>query len=337
MIKNLLRPKWQHPDAAVRHRAITEGRLDADVLFELAKIDPEPGIRSLAVSHMQDLQQLIAVAEYSPEANDSVPARLHELLLAADRQVIPDTQILKRCFDLCSSEQQRQSLLLHAPYVALRQMAAECVQQDEVLAQCVMNDIASEVRRAAVLRITNEDTLQQVARQLRGSDKTTARLADEVRAKFQQQREQAEQRRTLLTELQAYTEGTKPLNEAVVNERFRQWASLADDADADEKSRFEIAFCMPGYNRCWPSFDANRNRSDRAGRCVRTCCRLCWSWPNTVESMTQRNLSGTYWTSKHAGANYRRYGTRARNSASSRIFRNPCDPWRYYQLRARAG
>ena len=202
MIKNLLRPKWQHPDVAVRHQAIADGRLDAGVLFELAKSDPDPGIRALAVSHMQDLQQLIAVAENRPDtADDGVSARLHDLLLAADQQVIPDTQILKRCFDLCSSERQRQSLLLHAPYVALRQMAAECVQQDEVLALCVMNDIASEVRRAAVLRITNEDTLQQIARQLRGSDKTTARLADEVRGKFQQQRERVEQRRQLLTEL----------------------------------------------------------------------------------------------------------------------------------------
>ena len=239
MMKNLLRPKWQHPDAATRLRAIEEGRLDDDVLFELAKTDPEPLVCALAVSRMQDIQQLIEVAAYRQGAADvDVPARLHELLLVAEPQSVPDTDTLLRSFELCSTEQQRLSLLLHAPFAALRQMAAESVQQVEALEQCVLNDLSSDVRRAAVLRITNEDTLQRIARQLRGSDKTTARLADEVRAKFQQQRERAEQRRLLLAELQAFTEGAKPLNEAVINERFKQWTGIADDADADELDRY---------------------------------------------------------------------------------------------------
>jgi DNA repair protein SbcC/Rad50 len=240
MIKNFLRPKWQHTDAAVRSRAIEEGRLDADILFELAKSDPEPTIRALAISRMQDLRLLIALSECgSDTAVTDVPARLIELLLAADPRAIPDLQILQRCYELCSGEQQRQLLLLQAPYAALRQMAAEDVQQDDVLEQCVLNDIASEVRRAAVSRITNEDTLQRISRQLRGSDKSTARLADEVRANFQQQRERANQRQSLLAELQAFTDGTTPLNEALIGERFRQWAGIAEDADADEWSRYE--------------------------------------------------------------------------------------------------
>jgi hypothetical protein len=240
MLKNLLHPNWQHSDATIRRRAIEEGRLDADILFELAKTDPEAGIRALAVSHMQDLQQLIALAECTQDAVDAgVPARLHDLILAADPQIVPDMQTLQRCYELCSAEQQRLSLLLHAPYAALRQMAAEGVHQDEALEQCVMNDKAGEVRRAAVLRIVNEDILRHIAKQLRASDKTTARLADEVRAQLRQQRDRLAQRRQMLTELQAYSEGTKPLNEAVIDKYTREWKNIAADVDGEDKDRFD--------------------------------------------------------------------------------------------------
>jgi len=245
MLKNLLHPKWQHPDAAIRRRAIEEGRLDADVLFELAKTDPDPGVRALAVSRMQDLSQLIAIAECRPDGADAgVPARLHDLILAADPQTVPDMQILQLCNELCSDEQQRQSLLLHAPYAALRQMAAEGVHQDEALEQCVMNDSAREVRRAAVMRIENEDMLRHIAKQLRGHDKTTARLADEKRAQLQQQRDRVEQRRLLLSELQAFAEGAKPLDEVVIGKHTRQWENIADDADGEDQDRFDALLAV---------------------------------------------------------------------------------------------
>ena len=160
MLKNLLHPKWQHTDAAMRRRAIEEDRLDADILFELAKTDPDTGVRTLAVSRIQDIQQLLAVAELSPNGADAgVPARLHDLILAADPQIVPDMPTLQRCNELCSAEQQRQSLLLHAPYAALRQMAAEGVHQDEVLEQCVMNDKAGEVR-LSLIHISEPTRLQ---------------------------------------------------------------------------------------------------------------------------------------------------------------------------------
>ncbi len=267
MLKNLLHPKWQHTDAAMRRRAIEEDRLDADILFELAKTDPDTGVRALAVSQMQDIQQLIAVAECSPDGADTgVPARLHDLILAADPQIEPDIQTLQRCNELCSAEQHRQSLLLHAPYAALRQMAAEGVHQDETLEQCVLNDSAREVRRAAVLRIENEETLRHIAKQLRGHDKTTARLADEKRAQLQQQRDRVEQRRELLSELQAFAEVAKPLDEAVIGKHTRQWENIADDADGEDQERFDALLAV-----LQPKLEQHRRQlqKEREGRSLR--------------------------------------------------------------------
>jgi len=267
MLKNLLHPKWQHTDAAMRRRAIEEDRLDADILFELAKTDPDTGVRTLAVSHMQDIQQLIAVAEFSPDGADTgVPARLHDLILTADPQIVPDMPTLQRCNELCSDEQQRQSLLLHAPYAALRQMAVAGVHQDETLQQCVLNDSAREVRRAAVLRIENEETLRHITKQLRGHDKTTARLADEKRAQLQQQRDRVEQRRELLSELQAYAEVAKPLDEAVIGKHTRQWENIADDAGGEDRDRFDALLAV-----LQPKLEQHRRQlqQEREGRSLR--------------------------------------------------------------------
>ncbi len=239
MIKNLLNPKWQHPDAAVRRQAIEESRLKDDILLELARSDPDSGVRELAVSHLQDLQHLLTLAESDADANATgIPARVHDLILGADPQSAPDMRTLQRCHELCSDEDLRLSLLIHAPYAALREMAAESVDKDQVLAQSVLNDKSGEVRRAAVQRIADEDILKQIARQLRGSDKTTARLADEKRAQLQQQRETATQRQQLLQDLQAYADGTKPLNESAVDKLVVQWESHADTGDTDGQDRF---------------------------------------------------------------------------------------------------
>lgn len=240
MLNNLLRPKWRHPDAAVRRQAIEEGGLEPDVLFELAKTDPEPGVRASAVSRMQDLQQLITVAAYRQDPTGAgVPARLHDLILAADPQAVPDTQTLQRCYELCSGQPQSPSFLLHAPYAALRLMAVQDVHQHEALEQVVLNDKSNEVRRAALSRIDSEETLRRIARELRGRDKSTARLAEEMRAQLQAQRGRTKQRQRLLTELQAFAEEAKPLSEAAIDEHVRQWKNIADDANREEQNRFD--------------------------------------------------------------------------------------------------
>ncbi|MEA3290754.1 MAG: DUF349 domain-containing protein [Pseudomonadota bacterium] len=240
MLKNLLRPKWRHPDAAARRQAIEEGELESDVLFELAKTDPDAGVRASAVSRMQDLQQVIAVAKYRRDPADAgVPARLHDLILAADPRAVPDTQTLQRCYELCSGQPRRRSFLAHAPYAALRLMAVQGIHQDEALEQCVLSDKSNEVRRAALSRIDNEETLRRIAKQLRGRDKSTARRAHEMCAQRQAQRDRAEQRRRLLTVLQAFAEETKPLSEAAIDQHVRQWKSISDDANEGEQNHFE--------------------------------------------------------------------------------------------------
>jgi exonuclease SbcC len=239
MIKNLLNPKWQHPDAGIRRQAIEEGRLKDDILFELAKSDPDSGVRALAVSRLQDLQQLITLAETGVEITDAgVPARIHELLLAADPDTEPDRQILQRCDELCSDEKLRRSLMLNAPYAALRQMMVKGVQQEDALQESAINDRSGDVRRAAVTQIHNEDILRQISRQLRGNDKTTARLAEEKRAQLQQQRETGELQRRLLTELGAFADGSKTPDPAAIDKLTSEWNSVAGNADKQVLDRF---------------------------------------------------------------------------------------------------
>ena len=240
MIKSLLNPKWQHEDASVRCRAIEEGDLKDEILCELAKTDPDSKVRRLAVGRIRDLASLIAVARHIPDAADvGIPASLHDRILAADPDAEPDMQILKACDELCSDEQLRLSLLQHAPYPALRQMAAAGIRQNDALLHCVMNDKASEVRRAAVLQINDEAVLREIVRQLRASDKTTARLADDKRAQMQQSREHQLRRQALLQELQAYADESRPLDDAAINKLTREWGTVADGADAATREKYE--------------------------------------------------------------------------------------------------
>lgn len=295
MIKNLLNPKWQHPDAEIRRQAVEEGRLKDDILLQLASADPDTGVRSLAVSRVQDLQQLIALAAAREDAHEiGVPARVHDLLLASDPAVERDNETLQRCRDLCTDQDLRRSLLLNAPQAALRQMMAEVIQQEDALEQCALNDQSGDVRRAAVMKIDDEDRLRLIAKQLRGSDKTTARLAEEKRSQLQQQRETETQRQGLLAEMQAFADGSQPLDQAAVDKLVRAWESIADTADTAALEKFTAlrADLQPKLARQQQLVEQEREARGRRDDVLRALSELAEQCPELMPDEAAQRLAG---------------------------------------------
>ena len=295
MIKNLLNPKWQHPDAEIRRQAVEEGRLKDDILLELASTDPDTGVRSLAVSRVQDLQQLIALAATSDDAREiGLPARVHDLLLASDAAVEHDSKTLQRCGELCTDQDLRRSLLLNAPQAALRRMMAEVVQQEDALEQCALNDRSGDVRRAAVMRIDDEERLRLIAKQLRGSDKTTARLAEEKRSQLQQQRETETQRQSLLAEMQAFADGSQPLEQAAVDRLVRAWESVADTANTASLEKFTAlqADLQPKLARQQQLVEQEREARSRREDVLRALSELEEQCPELIPEEAAQRLAG---------------------------------------------
>ncbi|KGK42538.1 hypothetical protein LH51_06280 [Nitrincola sp. A-D6] len=82
MFVDLLKPRWRHPSAAVRSLAATKlnpnKKSDAGKLRQLAYHDPDPEVRSVAITRLTDLQLLIELLEQSanPALADLAASRL---------------------------------------------------------------------------------------------------------------------------------------------------------------------------------------------------------------------------------------------------------------------
>jgi len=87
MLTRFFKPKWQHPNASVRRRALEELAADAeDILSEAARSDPDPEVRCVALKRLKDVLLLedIIARDKNPRVKEAARQRLWGLIAGTE-------------------------------------------------------------------------------------------------------------------------------------------------------------------------------------------------------------------------------------------------------------
>ena len=181
LLRLLIKPKWQHKDAAVRRDAVASLR-DPELesaLPRLLREDPDAGVRLAALRRLDayELWRERSTADADAELRQRArSAYLQRLLHGA-----PDAPGLERRIaelDTLSGDE-LEAVLAQAEDRALRAAALERVRRPALLLERAASDPDPALRLAALGRIDEADALARLAERTRKTDKTISRLARE--------------------------------------------------------------------------------------------------------------------------------------------------------------
>lgn len=181
LLRLLIKPKWQHKDAAVRRDAVASLR-DPELesaLPRLLREDPDAGVRLAALRRLDayELWRERSTADADAELRQRArSAYLQRLLHGA-----PDAPGLERRIaelDTLSGDE-LEAVLVQAEDRALRAAALERVRRPALLLERAASDPDPALRLAALARIDEADALARLAERTRKTDKTISRLARE--------------------------------------------------------------------------------------------------------------------------------------------------------------
>jgi len=160
-----LRPRWRHPDPEVRAAAVRElGHGEQRTLATVARQDPEPRVRRIALKRLEDAELLLALA--ASEAEESLrqlaAERAQEVLMAiaasSERPEVCEGA-LARLTDAPSLTRVAQT----AAHASVRHAALARLSGDRVLRDVVKGAGDPTIRRQALARIEDAATLRSVA------------------------------------------------------------------------------------------------------------------------------------------------------------------------------
>jgi Domain of Unknown Function (DUF349) len=159
-----LRPKWRHPDPAVRAAAVRDmGTEEQERLATVAGSDPDAHVRRLAIRKLRDVAVLERVAETEGDRGlrDLAVERVQEVLVetaSAAGPIAASEAALARLTE-------PRSLVSVASAAAHERVAAAAlarVSGDRLLREVVRNARHPEIRRAALDRIHDGATLRGI-------------------------------------------------------------------------------------------------------------------------------------------------------------------------------
>ena len=173
-------PAWQSDDPAVRVGAVRDLPEDArDVLLEIARGDPDPGVRRAAVERMPDLATLVAFLRDAGEAGDaSDDARVEAIAAVRDTLIeAADAAAAVAALDVLGDERDLAAVARAAELEAVARAALERLSGDKMLAAVARRAGRAEIALAAVERLKDRDELLSVA--VKADDKAAALAACE--------------------------------------------------------------------------------------------------------------------------------------------------------------
>jgi hypothetical protein len=160
-----LRPAWRHPDADVRAAAAREmGAEHQDRLATLARTDPDPRVRRIAIKRLEDPDVLDAVASGDADAalREAATERARELRIAlatSDRPQAEREAALARLAD----ERSLAAVVVTGDDDAVRRAALARIASERALRDVVRQAADAVLRRAALERITDVGLLRGIA------------------------------------------------------------------------------------------------------------------------------------------------------------------------------
>ena len=173
-------PAWQSEDPAVRVGAVRDLPEDArDVLLEIARGDPDSGVRRAAVERMPDLATLVAFLRDAGEAGDARDdARVEAVAAVRDTLVeATDAAAAVGALDVLSDERDLAAVARAADLEAVARAALERLSSDKVLGAVARRAGRAQIALDAAARVKDRDELLSVA--VKADDKAAALAACE--------------------------------------------------------------------------------------------------------------------------------------------------------------
>ena len=269
------KPKWQHPNPAIRRQAVQALTSDDETtLIQIACEDEIPAIRRLALQRINDLAVMHTAAhqDSDKDVREFAHTRLSQLL-AGSRQGGP---VLELRLDFLSRHPEADLLkfvALNGIETELRKSAQDRISRESVLRDIAINDTVAANRLAALERITQTSVLEAVYRQTRKSDKQVSR---EARSRLDARREAQERPARIRAESEQICARIESLGHA---DRWEQeqadlqrlesrWQAVADETDEVYRSRYASA--RQAFLTAFEAFRAARDAEEREWASIRT-------------------------------------------------------------------
>ncbi|CAK0764059.1 putative DUF349 domain-containing protein [Gammaproteobacteria bacterium] len=250
IIKNLFKPRWQHSNPRVRRQALEELVGNHDVLTQVARHDPDPDLRILAIGHLVDLTilDLAAGTDIDPKVREHAVCRLWEIVTGTSAGGPSLTERL-----LWLEHTNDPALLVHIARHGvesnLRGIVLERITDDEVLAASAVADSDARIRALAANRIKDRTLMERVAKLSRNRDKGVHRIVQErlniIIEEEERPRRQRQLREILCADAEALVRRGQWHDAATPLERLEnRWATAPGEAAPDLAKRFTAAVAI---------------------------------------------------------------------------------------------
>jgi len=265
IFSNLIKkPKWQHRNPDIRQIEI-ENLDDPQILKDVAQNDEAPEVRQAALHKINDLTVLDQIAQHDTnnKVRELAEHRLKQLLCGQKNDSPALETRLSWVKDTTDTERLAY-IAEHGLEVELRLAAISLLEREGLLGDIAINDPISEVRIAAVTKLTQKSTLERVYKATRSRDKRVSRLA---RDKLDEVIEQLERPERVRTESEAICTKLESLERRLTSDSLNQklaqslieyskalkqdhaefkrlqerWQAIAAEAPSDCQTRFTNA------------------------------------------------------------------------------------------------
>lgn len=221
MLANLFKPKWSHPDPAVRARAAD--KLDPSqprqhlTLKDLALQDTSPDVRRVAITRLTDPEILMQILDQEQDIalRDISGERFCELFLSTENPSRSGLDWIARI----SSEPTLKLIILKSQIPEINEAALRKISSQTVLAEIALSAPLTGIRQLAAEQIDAEPVLEELHRNARGRDKAVLRI---VRDKLQQLHE------------------GKQRTEAAIRQQSQLLQNLSNLIDSEDRLHFTI-------------------------------------------------------------------------------------------------
>ncbi|MFP8965921.1 DUF349 domain-containing protein [Pokkaliibacter sp. CJK22405] len=189
MFARFFRPKWQHPRAEIRLRAISQ--LDGDVpeqarvLHELLVKDAVLDVRAAALARINELAVLREYAQRKKEdaLREMAIRRLADLLASQSSSKAPTDAL--SCIETLEQEEVLLHITLKAPELSVQEAALLRLSDEYALLKVATAPVDQQLRITATERIESRDILEQLLR-LCQNHKRLQRIARDKLGAFKQ-------------------------------------------------------------------------------------------------------------------------------------------------------
>jgi hypothetical protein len=230
-----LRPKWQSADAEVRAQAVRElPKEEVDLLAAVARQDPDPRVRRIALKRIDSPRTLLSIAE--TDGDESLRSfarkRARQLLvhIACDERDIEES---KRALALLSDASDRVVVAERARFPDLRTLAFATLTDEDALFEFVRKSKDPEVRVRALANIVSPQALKKVVVDEASGDLALSALSriedlETLESIFDQHTLPRSVRRQAFAKLEKRVPADHPIKARARQERFQELRAHAE-------------------------------------------------------------------------------------------------------------